>query len=161
MFAPAVATPVGAWEATWAETAENESASISSPRMGSRYFIIPRLAILAESKPKKKRERIFSPSFVPRRFLLELRGDGSGVVAFIRFAKVALAAELRRRGRRGLGIGLKVRVVGAVDEEVGGIVLAAAVIHNLVGCAGVNTVITCWLWQVVQATKGLPAALTP
>ena len=61
--------------------------------------------------------------------------DVVGVVGFVRFAKVALTAELGRRWRLVAVVGLQVRVVRAVDEEVGGILLAAAVILDLARCA--------------------------
>src|SRR5215471_18659949 len=72
--------------------------------------------------------------------LLEYRGDIVGVVGFVRFGEVALTAELRRRcSLAGSQLALQVRVVRAVDEEVGGIELAAAVSNDRARCTrGIN-----------------------
>src|SRR5579871_2240506 len=68
--------------------------------------------------------------------LLEYRGDIVGVVGFVRLAEMALTAELRRRcGLSGSQLALQVRVVRAVDEEEGGIVLSAAVSNDRASCA--------------------------
>src|ERR1039458_1150590 len=89
----------------------------------SLYLIIPC------SLPKKMGEsEATHPGLKPS--LLELRLDGVGVVGFLRLAKVALAAELCRRGRVVAAIDLKVGVVGAVHEEVRGIELAAAIARD-------------------------------
>src|ERR1035441_4062702 len=128
----AFATAVGAWEATWADAAV--SATRSTAQIESWYFIIPRLPILSKTESEKKRERNSLPPFIPLLFLLECRGDVVGVVSFVRFAKVALTAELRRRGRLVLGVGLKVHVVWGVHEEVRGIV-ASGIASDLAGCA--------------------------
>src|ERR1700678_358881 len=79
----------GAWEATWAVAL---SALTSRMLTESLYFIIPRSLL------QKKRGEKFSPPGY-RRFLLELRRNVVGVVSFVRLAKVALTAELSRRGR--------------------------------------------------------------
>src|SRR5215471_20907847 len=69
--------------------------------------------------------------------LLEYRGDIVGVVGFVRFGEVALTAELRRRcSLAGGQLALQVRVVRAIDEEVGGIELAAAVRDDLASRGG-------------------------
>src|SRR5215469_1123654 len=72
--------------------------------------------------------------------LLEYRGDIVRVVGFVRFAEVALTAELRRRcGLTRRQLTLQVRIVRAIDEEVGGIILAAAVSNDLaVSGRGIN-----------------------
>src|SRR5271165_539853 len=120
------ATAVGACEATWAEAAD--SATRSRAPMGSWRFMIPR-SILAR-RFRKKRGEYSSPLFVSRQFLLEYGRDVLGVVGFVRFAKVALTAELRRRRRIRVGDVVDVRVVGTVHEEEGGVVLAAAVTRD-------------------------------
>src|SRR5208337_891665 len=140
--ADALAKAVGAWEATWAEAAEN--ATKSTVQTGSWYFIFPRLVPLrtenrelrTEFRIRKKRGERISPPFVSQLFLLEYGGDVVGVVGFVRLAKVALAAELRRRRRIRVADVVDVRVVRAVDEEEGGIVLAAAVVRDRAGCGG-------------------------
>src|ERR1019366_3173976 len=61
------ATPVGAWEATWAEATENESATRSNAQIGSWYLMVPRLLnSFADCIRKKKGREILSPSLVPR-----------------------------------------------------------------------------------------------
>src|ERR1039458_8110285 len=92
----------------------------------SLYLIIP---LIPRSLRRKMGESEASPpGFKPS--LLELRLDGDGVVGFVRLAKVALTAELCRRGRVVAAVDLKVGVVGAVHEEVGGIELAAAIARD-------------------------------
>src|ERR1700686_4611150 len=95
--------------------------------MGSRKFIIPRSLT---SNFVKKGESKSSPPLHISQGLLEDRSDAVGVVGFVRLAKVALAAELRRRRRIRVGDVVDVRIVRAVDEEEGVVELAAAVARN-------------------------------
>src|SRR3974390_2498182 len=92
------------------------------------YFMVPRRIF-----PTKKGERSpFPPGYCSSRRLLEHGRNVVGVVSFVGFAKVALTAELSRRGCLACGeLALQVRIVGAIHEEEGGIVLAAAVGHDL------------------------------
>src|SRR5579864_2004431 len=113
------ATAVGACDATWADAAESAIASPAQRR--SWYFIFPRCFA------SKKKGRVFLSPLSVNQGLLEYRGHVVGVIGFVRLAKVALAAELRRGRRIRVGNVVDVRIVGAVDEEEGGIVLAAAV----------------------------------
>src|SRR5579863_6522678 len=100
-------------------------------------FKFPR--VLNDSISSIKKGRAFlSPLFSKSApVLLEYRGDVVGVVGFVRLAKVALTAELRRRCCLACAeLALQVRVVGAVDEEVGGIVGSAAVSLDRASCGG-------------------------
>src|SRR3974390_2258622 len=105
-----------------------------SPQIGSWYFIIPRLPHSSRTNFVKKGESISLPLLHSRQGLLEDRLDGVGVVGFVRFAEVALTAELSRRGRVRVGDVVDVRVVRTVHEEERGIVLAAAVTRDRAGC---------------------------
>src|SRR5579872_7292971 len=67
--------------------------------------------------------------------LLEYCGDVVGVVGFVRLAKVALPAELCRRRRIRIRHVIDIWIVRAVHEEVGGIVLAAAIRRDRARCA--------------------------
>src|SRR6266702_930918 len=84
---------------------------------------------------RKKGERNF---YLPGKSAtsLEYGRDVGCVVGFVRFTKVALAAELGRRGRVGVGHVVDVRVVGAVHEEEGGVELAAAISRDRALCRG-------------------------
>src|SRR5208282_1794989 len=122
---------VGVCEASCADAAE--SASARNPLMGSWYFIKSSLSCcsLTLYPARIKKGRVDPLPFLHiNSGLLEDRRDVVGVVGFVRLAKVALAAELR--GRRSIGVGhvVDVRVIGAVDEEEGGVVLAAAVARD-------------------------------
>src|SRR5215467_13952483 len=86
----------------------------------------------ATSRPQKKGRVTLSPRQHISPGLLEYRGDIVGVVGFVRLAEVALTAELRRRcGLAGGQLALQVRVIRTINEEVGGIELAAAVSNDL------------------------------
>ena len=97
--------------------------------------------------------RIVSPAS------LEGGRNGERVIRPVGQPEVALTAELRRR-RRALPAGdHDVRVIRCLDEEHGVVVLAAAIIGDRTCVLDLYTVMTCWLWQVLQVTYGLPELL--
>ena len=75
-----------------------------------------------------------------------------GLLASFALAKVALAAELRRGRRIRVGDVVDVRIVGTIHEEEGGVEFPPP--SSAIGLFALDayTVMTCWLWQVVQST---------
>src|SRR5664279_3672370 len=116
---------VGACEATCAGAT---TVAVSKSAVMKRYFMVPLCFPCI-----KKGERIAFPPGTANQCLLELGGDGVGVVSFVGFAKVALTAELRG-GRRGLASRVRrdIRVVRTVHEEERGVV-AGAIASDLAG----------------------------
>src|SRR3974390_3438725 len=101
--------------------------AVSKTAVMNGYFMVPRRIL----STKKGERSPFPPGYCSSRRLLEHGRNVVGVVSFVGLAKVALTAELSRRGRLASGeLSLQVRVVRSGHEEIRGIVLAAAVAHD-------------------------------